>query len=330
MRDVFRSALQQQQGLGEVDELYNTLKQPLEVTVDSSGALALTILRHDGDSPFSTVVEAHVGGGACGQVFEVTVVCESGEAETFVCKMSEWDDHDSVVEAALYTFCAQHDIGPRVPEGRCLLRLAKRELDDSIIAPLVEHMSATHVSLLLMEPFDMSLSQFLDSEQPSDGELASIETQIRDKMQRLADLGVVCVDQKPENVLIRRTPQGGIDVVLTDFDSKFCCGTRRSNSLGVCTSTSADLVLPILFTQIHLLEPRLFATEATRAAVLLGNDIDVEELSGHPNVGDSASERFMRQIGDDLSERRAMCDTESVFQYYTKEHPTSIFHSLRV
>ena len=323
MRDVFRSALPQ--GLGEVDELYNTLKQPLEVTVESS--CAPTILRHDGDSPFRIVVEALVGGGTYGQVFKVTLVHESGEAETFVCKMSKWHDHDSVMEAALYTFCARHDIGPRVPEGRCLLRLAKRELDDSLLAPLLGPMSATHVSLLLIEPFDMNLSQFLDSEQPSDGELASIETQIRDKMQRLADLGVVCVDQKPENVLVRRTPQGGIHVVLTDFDGAFCCGTQESNRLKNCTSTSADLVLPILFTQIHLLEPRLFATEVTRAAVLLGNDIDAEELPGHPNVGDSASERFMRQIGDDLSEGRAMCDTEYVFEHYTQMHPFSIFHS---
>jgi hypothetical protein len=299
--------------------------RPLSATVLDDGSLAVP------DASVRFQLDSPLGGGSFGTVFAATRIAEDGSRQPLACKVSAWADTESVVEAALYQLCSQHDIGPRV-EAPFFLKIPKSRFRRS---PLLGNMNGSDLSFLFMERFDTDVRQFLRQQRPTDDELRDIETQIRARMWRLVDLGVVCRDQKPANVLVKREAARRLRVVLSDFDRRFCCSLLASPGLQEqhaaaanpclqrCSSTSGDLVLPLLFTQIHHLEPRLFAAETACAATLLGNDLDPNVLPGDPIVGDPASARYMAEIAAAMDKEAAVCDTLDTFEWYLDKHPLS-------
>lgn len=53
----------------------------------------------------------------------------------------------------------------------------------------------------------------------------SVEFQLREKATKMINLGILCVDMKPENVLYKVDENNEIDVFFSDFGTDFCCAT---------------------------------------------------------------------------------------------------------
>lgn len=252
-----------------------------------------------------------LGSGAFGDVYAT----RSGDK---VVKLSVWDDKTSRIEAALYKLCSDHDIGPTYMSATKIRRVGEW--------PRLA---------IRMEKFDMDLDRFSrTSPPPTHLELTRVEGQIRRCLYALAELGVVCLDQRPVNILVKGRGNA-LRAVLTDFDYEFCCalpgesGTGRSNPcmLKACTSKSAHAVVPLLLLQVRrqMMDRgwSMFAADAADTKKLTQSDdafegIDMDALDSSV---DPKTKELLQRARDEMDPRRALKDVDSNFRYYTGASP---------
>jgi serine/threonine protein kinase len=179
---------------------------------------------------------------------------------------------EGLADASLYKLCSDEDIGPRVPLDFFFkidadsLSCFRNEWNYNY-QPTLGFFPASYA--ILMEYFDDSLysflkkqllivypelkneQQFIDTaEQITNPEeydmtheqIKQIETQILEKLQKLKSFGLICLDQKPQNILVKKQKDHTLRVVLTDFDTHFCC--KLNNSLCKLKAVPASWLAP--------------------------------------------------------------------------------------
>ena len=88
-------------------------------------------------------------------------------------------------------------------------------------------------------------------------QIKSIETQILEKLEKMTSIGLVCLDQKPGNILIKHKQNGTLRVVLTDFDTKYCCKLNHSNISEGCDLQSCERISQRFATAKNLSQEQL-------------------------------------------------------------------------
>ena len=71
-----------------------------------------------------------------------------------------------------------------------------------------------------------------------------LETKLRGLIEKLLDIGIICVDQKPENILLNWNESGLIsEIVLTDFGRDWCCLSKIRGNCDYLTGISDFLTI---------------------------------------------------------------------------------------
>jgi tRNA A-37 threonylcarbamoyl transferase component Bud32 len=177
------------------------------------------------------ILEGILGSGASGDVRRAkTFNTQTGEVRVFAVKELQCDVNSKFV-ASLYKVCSDENIGPSVPTDFFML------LDKTCY--------------ILMESYDSDLMDYISTNELSTNTISSIESQITEKLERLHYLGILCSDQKLKNILVKDVDGVKVKVVLTDFDTSYCCNIRSNSCLRKCNGDSKM--------SIYILKLQLFA-----------------------------------------------------------------------
>ena len=149
-----------------------------------------------------------IGQGGYGTVYRCT---EKNTGNNFALKIFEIEGDagrdQNRKEAALQLFFSRNNVGPTVPNNF--------------------YFEDANFSYIVMELMDGTVASYIKA-YLNDSEWDKLETSIFKLMNmQMQQLGMICVDQKPQNMLFKKNP---FKVVLSDFDAKFCCSTNPSSS----------------------------------------------------------------------------------------------------
>lgn len=158
-----------------------------------------------------------LGRGSFGRVYKL-----GGEQEGTVVKEVKWSkrmhDYDQWIEiitaeAALNRVFSKLKVGPYVP------RIGVGFSENFTTAYFFSEQMSGDVYELILMLMDSRLVKEYTKE---------IEKQIRHHITVCVRLGVACTDVKPQNMLYKLEKDGSVRVVLSDFDSFYCCSLANS------------------------------------------------------------------------------------------------------
>ena len=162
-------------------------------------------------------------------------------------------------------------------------------------------------------------------------EISSMETQIRSRLEGMTRLGLICRDQKANNVLVKRNPDQSLRVVLTDFDNEYCCKLQGNSfencDLDECITLSAaqiEYTIFLLIVQIRWHFPVLFQRYYDENKSFFTRFEGLSELSV-----DETTDRYMKEIEDEMDVEPAMDVVDERFTHYVDEGPREYFPSDR-
>ena len=124
-----------------------------------------------------------------------------------------------LIEMGYYYLFGKEGIGPALPKDTPAFFIDKYTGQFSIISKLY----TGDVNNLLKKIKTLPHNQQTDN-------IQHIQDQLEDCIDKMLDLGVVCIDMKPANALAQwtETPQGITiqEVILTDFGADWCCNSE--------------------------------------------------------------------------------------------------------
>ena len=173
-----------------------------------------------------------IGSGGFGNVFSVNI-----NSQTYAMKLTKYDEITSKYEATLYKLFSEKNIGPEVP------------------SKFFYYIQSENTCAIIMEMFESDLNTFINQNDLSESEISSIETQVKTKLGQMFDIGFICVDQKPANIIVKRRFDTSIRVAITDFDNKYCCMKHENQGFTECKTkfdeAEKECILAVLLIQIQ-------------------------------------------------------------------------------
>ena len=161
-------------------------------------------------------------GGTFGKVYNAKVIGD--DEKDWAVKISKDPEHDIEViinEMGYYYLFSKHGIGPKLPYTNAFY-ISDR---DHLFAIVTEKYTSD-LDILLGKIHRSYHQKTLDSIEITN-RLRDIETRIPPLINKMLDLGVICIDLKPKNMLVNYDDNLEIkDLVLTDFGIDWCCNTK--------------------------------------------------------------------------------------------------------
>lgn len=159
-------------------------------------------------SEYFTITDTVLGSGSFGEVLLCT-----RDGKRYAVKRGKFTDKTNT-EAAFQKLFSDKGIGPPVPEEFFFVD------NDN------QH------AYIVMEAMDGSVDRYI-RRGLNHREWKDLESAIRTLLSKQRAYSVLCVDQKPENMLFKRTDHG-VQIYLSDFGAEHCCVTEN---LASCPST---------------------------------------------------------------------------------------------
>ena len=173
----------------------------------------ITQSKDDFDRLYAVNWNRKLGGGSFGTVYECTSLDKSHDKNSpFAVKIGNKTEN-SKNEAALQLYFSKNMVGPYVPDHF--------------------YFEDQFNFYLVMEQMDSSVSEYIKG-YLNEYDWKQLELSIMNLVDKQKVLDILCSDQKPENMLIRKNP---FKIVLSDFDTGFCC-SMTSTCMKQCQSTS--------------------------------------------------------------------------------------------